>query len=71
MIEKIRQLTDKGTRVVLASRVHGGRITDWPLDQNGLVASNGHPENKSQILLMLGLTKSKDSMELQRMFNTY
>jgi L-asparaginase len=71
MIEKIRQSTNQGTPVVLASRVHGGRITDLPLDLDGLIASNGHTENKSQILLMLGLTKSKDPIELQRIFNTY
>lgn len=71
MIEEIRRLTSQGIPVVLASRVPGGRITDLPLNVDGLIASNGHTENKSQLLLMLGLTKSKDSMELQRIFNTY
>lgn len=71
MIEKIRQLTNQGTRVVLASRVHGGRITDLPFNVDDLIASNGLTENKSQILLMLGLTQSKDSIELQRIFDSY
>ena len=71
MIKKIRQLTNQGTLVVLASRVQAGRITDLPFEVEGLIASNGHTENKSQILLILGLTQTKDSTELQRIFNTY
>lgn len=71
MIEKIGRLTARGIPVVLASRVHGGRITDRPSGLGSLIASNGHTENKSQILLMLGLSKSNDPVELQRIFNTY
>lgn len=54
---------------MLTNRGGGGRIpVDWEdpyLRGDTLVA------HKVRILLMIGLTKTKDSRELQRMFNEY
>jgi len=64
-----------GTVVVRASRVAAGVVTrnTGHVDDDALdfvVADDLSPQ-KARILLMLGLTRTRDARELQRMFRTY
>jgi L-asparaginase len=72
MLEAAAQATKEGLPVVLASRSTAGRTVITPriskLDL--LVADNLHPQ-KARILLMIGLTTSKDRKVLQQMFTEY
>ena len=56
---------------VITSRVPGGRIVGKPHYDFPAVIAADLPDNKARILLMLGLTSSKDLKELQRIFETY
>ncbi len=67
--EGLEQIAASGIPIVLSSRGGRGRIpVDWddPYIQGDSLAAH-----KARILLMLGLTKTKDPRELQRMFNEY
>ena len=72
MLEAAAQATKEGLPVVLASRSTAGRTVITPriskLDL--LVADNLHPQ-KARILLMIGLTTTKDRKVLQQMFTEY
>jgi L-asparaginase len=58
-----------GIPVVLASRGGRGRIpVDW---DDPFIQGDTLVPHKARILLMLGLTRTKDPRELQRMFNEY
>jgi L-asparaginase len=69
--------------VVLATRTGSGRVSlgnaqpgpfDRLLDADELpfvVSAEDLPPLKARILLMLGLTKTRDPREIQRMFNEY
>ena len=72
VIDAAVRLVDEGIPVVLATRSTAGRVVTTPkkLEQGFIVADNLLPQ-KARILLMLGLTISKDSHELQQMFYTY
>ena len=72
VIDAAVRLVDEGIPVVLATRSTAGRVVTTPkkLEQGFIVADNLLPQ-KARILLMLGLTISKDSNELQQMFYTY
>jgi len=64
-----------GTVVVRASRIGAGVVTrnTGHVDDDALdfvVADDLNPQ-KARILLMLGLTRTRDTRELQRMFRTY
>lgn len=64
-----------GTVVVRASRIPAGVVTrnTGHVDDDALdfvVADDLSPQ-KARILLMLGLTRTRDTRELQRMFRTY
>lgn len=65
----LARIAASGVPIVLANRGGGGRIpVDWTdpyLQGDTLVA------HKARILLMMGLTKTRDPSELQRMFNEY
>lgn len=65
----LTRIAASGIPVVLTNRGGGGRIpVDWEdpfLQGDTLVA------HKARILLMLGLAKTQDPRELQRMFNEY
>ncbi len=67
--EGLARIASSGIPVVLTNRGGGGRIPvnleDPYLQGDTLVA------HKARILLMLGLTKTKNPRELQRMFNEY
>ena len=65
----IEKIAAAGIPVVLASRGGQGRI---PVDWNDpFIQGDSLIPHKARILLMLGLTKTKDPKELQRMFNEY
>jgi len=65
----IENIAASGIPVVLASRGGQGRIpVDW---DDPFIQGDSLVPHKARILLMLGLTKTKDPKELQRMFNEY
>ena len=65
----IEKIAAAGIPVVLASRGGQGRIpVDW---DDPFIQGDSLVPHKARILLMLGLTKTKDPNELQRMFNEY
>ena len=72
MLETGAEAAQEGIPVVLASRSTAGRTVITPrITKLGfLVADNLHPQ-KARILLMLGLTITKDHDILQQMFMTY
>ena len=61
-----------GVIMCLCSRVASGRVVRSPgLKQRGFVASDNLQPWKARILLSLGLSKTTDADDLQRMFDTY
>lgn len=63
-----------GVAVVRSSRVGSGRIArggEADDDALGFVAGDNLSPQKARVLLMLGLTKTNDPLELQRMFDVY
>lgn len=58
--------------VVLASRSTNGRVVMTPRkDEQGFIVSDNLQPQKARILLMLGLTATRDRGEIQRMFTEY
>ena len=72
VVEAAVKLVDDGIPVVLATRSTAGRVVTTPKkkEQGFLVSDNLLPQ-KARILLMLGLTVTKDRHELQQMFYDY
>jgi L-asparaginase len=63
-----------GIAVVRSSRTGGGiveRNVEVDDDANGLIAAVELNPQKARILLMLGLTRTRDPLELQRLFYTH
>jgi L-asparaginase type II len=71
MLDGLKILAASGLPIVVTSRVPGGRIVEAPDYEFPAVVSNGQPDNKARILLMLALTRSGELQELQRIFDTY
>jgi L-asparaginase len=68
-LEGIEKIAASGIPVVLSNRGGHGRI---PVDWNDpFVQGDSLVPHKARILLMLGLTKTREPRELQRMFNEY
>jgi L-asparaginase len=68
-LEGIEKIAARGIPVVLSNRSGQGRI---PVDWNDpFIQGDSLVPHKARILLMLGLTKTKDPRDLQRMFNEY
>jgi L-asparaginase len=68
-LEGIEKIAARGIPVVLSNRGGQGRI---PVDWNDpFIQGDSLVPHKARILLMLGLTKTKDSRDLQQMFNEY
>jgi L-asparaginase len=68
-LEGIEKIAARGIPVVLSNRGGQGRI---PVDWNDLfIQGDSLVPHKARILLMLGLTKTRDPRDLQRMFNEY
>jgi len=65
----VEKIAASGIPVVLASRGGQGRI---PVDWNDpFIQGDSLIPHKARILLMLGLTRTKDPKDLQRIFNEY
>jgi L-asparaginase len=65
----IENIAAAGIPVVLSNRGGQGRIpVNW---DDPFIQGDSLVPHKARILLMLGLTKTKDPRELQRMFNEY
>jgi L-asparaginase len=71
MLAGLEALGDRGIPIVVTSRVPNGRIVGAPDYPFAAVVSNGQPDNKARILLMLALTQTDDETEIQRIFDTY
>jgi len=67
----LARLGNRGLPIVVTSRVPGGRIVEAPDYGFPAVISDGQPDNKARILLMLALTRASVMVDLQRMFDTY
>ena len=71
-IEAAAQAAADGIPVVLASRSTTGRVIMTPQKQDaGFIVSDNLLPQKARILLMLGLSVTRDRDELQRMFREY
>lgn len=58
--------------VVRSSRIPEGHVaSDEEVDKNGFIASMDLSPQKARILMMVGLTKSKDEKYLQSLFYKY
>ncbi|MEC9272019.1 MAG: L-asparaginase, partial [Chloroflexota bacterium] len=72
VIDAAVKVVDNGIPVVLATRSTAGRVVTTPKkDEQGFIVSDTLLPQKARILLMLGLTISKDRHELQQMFYDY
>ena len=71
-VEAAAEAVKDGIPVVLASRSTTGRVIMTPQKQDaGFIVSDNLLPQKARILLMLGLSITKDRDELQRMFRDY
>lgn len=74
--DAIEKAIKAGVLVVMSTRVHNGRVQPIysfkggvvPLKEMGVIAADDLNPQKARILLMLGLTKTKDSKEIQKYF---
>jgi L-asparaginase len=67
-----RAYREHGMIMCLCSRVASGRVVRSPgLKRRGFVAADNLQPWKARILLSLGLSKTSDADDLQRMFDTY
>jgi len=72
VVEAAVKLVDDGIPVVLATRSTAGRVVTTPKkEEQGFLVSDNLLPQKARILLMLGLTVTKDRHELQQMFYEY
>ena len=61
-----------GVAIVQSTRAGSGRVGDVPSKRApGAVLADNLTPQKARVLLMLGLTVTRDSAELQRMFDEY
>ena len=72
MRQAVAEAVRRGVAVVLSSRVGNGRVvpTEGKRREGVVVGDNLTPQ-KARILLMLGLTVTRDQGRLQEMFDTY
>jgi L-asparaginase len=67
-----RAYREHGMIMCLCSRVASGRVVRSPgLRRRGFVASDNLQPWKARVLLSLGLAKTTDADDLQRIFETY
>jgi len=72
VIKAAIKLVDDDIPVVLATRSTAGRVVTTPKkEEQGFLVSDNLLPQKARILLMLGLTVTKDRHELQQMFYDY
>ena len=71
-LEALEEAARAGVVVAQGSRVGSGRVPALGASHApGSVTTDNLTPQKARILLMLGLTRTRDSAELQRMFDTY
>ena len=71
-LEQLNIANEAGVVTVLSTRVGSGRVADVPSRRpSGTVLADNLPVQKARVLLSVGLTKTNDPVELQRMFNEY
>ena len=62
----------QGMPVVVSSRTGQGRVVMTPKkEEAGFIVADNLTPQKARVLLMLGLTRTREGTELQRMFNEY
>lgn len=70
MKEALNRAADNGIPVVYANRGGQDRLRIMQPDEPFIAGDNLNPQ-KARVLLMLALTKTKDFVEIQRIFNEY
>jgi len=72
MDEVAKRLVARGIPVVMTNRGGMGRVIDTrPVEGRPLIWGDNLTPQKARVLLMLALTRTRDSAELQRIFATY
>src|SRR5438876_952910 len=72
MDEVTKRLVARGIPVVMTNRGGMGRVIDTrPVEGRPLIWGDNLTPQKARVLLMLALTRTHDSAELQRIFATY
>jgi L-asparaginase len=70
--DALKDAIGNGVVVVRASRTGSGIVTPYAdYDRHGFITAGSLNPQKSRILLMLALTKTKDLKEIQRIFEEY
>jgi L-asparaginase type II len=67
----IQKSVAAGVPTVIASHVPGGRIVGDPASGLSAVLARDLSPNKARVLLMLALTRTRETSALQKMFDTY
>ena len=68
----LKELSDAGTPVVIATQTGSGRVMRTRrFTEDGYIVADNLTPKKARILLMLALTVTKDTSEIQRMMLTY
>lgn len=71
-MQSLKAAQQKGVAIVVGSRAPSGIVTPvGQFTEAGFVTSMMHTAQKARILLMLGLTRTNDPKELQRIFEQY
>ncbi|TMI05682.1 MAG: asparaginase [Betaproteobacteria bacterium] len=72
MDEVTKRFAARGIPVVMTNRGGMGRVIDTrPVERRPLIWGDNLTPQKARVLLMLALTRTRDSAELQRIFATY
>ena len=72
MDEVTKRFAARGIPVVVTNRGGMGRVIDTrPVERRPLIWGDNLTPQKARVLLMLALTRTRDSAELQRIFATY
>jgi len=67
----VEQASAAGVAVVVASHVPGGRIVGNPVQNLRAIVARDLSPNKARVLLMLALTRTRDTAALQALFDKY
>ena len=71
-LDALNEASRAGVAIAHCSRVGSGRVPALGASHaEGSVTTDNLTPQKARILLMLGLTRTRDPVELQRMFDTY
>jgi L-asparaginase len=71
-MEALRRAQRQGVKVVIATQTGSGRVVRTRrFTEDGYIVADNLTPKKARILLMLALTRSDDSAEIQRMLLTY